>query len=441
MSRQEIIESLNRSYEEVGGRIAHDIEANRKATAHLICTDRNGTPVEDVKITLKQKSHAFRFGANCFMLDELETPEKNATYKERFKSLFNMATLPFYWRDTEPSDGAFRFDKNSPRIYRRPPTDRCMEFCRENGIEPREHGLAYASNSFTVPEWMHGKSKEETKEILERRFRAISERYADQIRTIEVTNEAGRFFSHMDFYFDEEYMPFCYRLAEKYFPKNQIGINEDSPTVWNNRAGKWSQYYMTIEKLLKMGCRIDTVGMQYHMFYRREEEKKRTEHFYDLSHLLWTLDTYATLGKPIQITEVTIPAYSWEAEDEAVQAAILEKLYPLWFSHPAVEQIIYWNLADGYAYKAEPGDMTAGENYYHGGLLRFDMSKKPAYEAIEHLLKETWHSEASLSTDNAGNASFRGFCGEYEYTAEKNGRVVRGTLTVGKCGIPAKIVF
>ena len=99
------------------------------------------------------------------------------------------------------------------------------------------------------------------------------------------------------------------------------------------------------------------------------------------------MDEYSRFGKPLQVTEITVPAYSWEAEDEEIQAEIIERLYYIWFSHPSVEQIIYWNLVDGYAYvtKSDPktiratqGDMTIGENYYHGGLLRFDLSPKPA---------------------------------------------------------------
>ena len=135
------------------------------------------------------------------------------------------------------------------------------------------------------------------------------------------------------------------------------------------------------------------------------------------------MDLYALLGKPLQITEITIPSYSWESEDEQIQADLLEKLYSVWFSHPAVEQIIYWNLVDGYAHVWEndpvkirqtQGNMTLGENYYHGGLLRFDLSPKPAYERLKWLTQEAWHTECELVTDECGEARFRGFFGDYD---------------------------
>ena len=151
------------------------------------------------------------------------------------------------------------------------------------------------------------------------------------------------------------------------------------------------------------------------------------------------MDLYSLLGKPLQITEVTVPAYSWETEDELIQAEIIENLYTVWFSHPNVEQIIYWNIVDGYAHlwdpdpekiKASQGDMTLGENYYHGGLLRFDLSPKPAYFKIKELIQKQWHTDVEIVTDANGKAAFRGFYGEYEVEVEGKEKVF--TLNLSK---------
>ena len=47
-----------------------------------VFTDKDGNPIKDVTGKAVQKSHEFRFGANLFMLDELETKEKNDLYKK-----------------------------------------------------------------------------------------------------------------------------------------------------------------------------------------------------------------------------------------------------------------------------------------------------------------------------------------------------------------------
>jgi len=136
------------------------------------------------------------------------------------------------------------------------------------------------------------------------------------------------------------------------------------------------------------------------------------------------MDLYATLGKKLQITEMTIPAFSNSEEDEAVQAELVRNLYSVFFSHPAMEAAIYWNLVDGYAWKAEPGDMSVGENVYYGGLLRFDLSEKPAYRVLKELFTKEWHTETECATAENGTAGFRGFFGTYDLEITADGKTV-----------------
>ena len=76
--------------------------------------------------------------------------------------------------------------------------------------------------------------------------------------------------------------------------------------------------------------------------------------------------------------------------------------------------------------------MTLGENVYHGGLLRFDMSPKPAYFKMKELLTEKWHTEASLVTNENGEADFRGFFGNYKIEFEQNGKIITKELNFSK---------
>lgn len=404
------------------------IEQNRKGYAVITVTDGAGNAIEGAVINVSQRTHEFKFGANIFMLDELETDQKNAAYKKYFTDVFNMATLPFYWDSTEPEKGRTRYESDSAPLYRRPAIDRCIEFCQKHGIEPREHALAYEA---FFPKWLYGASVDEIKAALEKRYREISERYADKIPTIEVTNEMEWENGKTAFYDEPEYVEWCFKLAEKYFPDNQLCINEHTGLAWEDRCRATDKYYAYIEANMLKGARIDAIGMQYHMFHTREREYLRSRTKYDPKKLYAHMDLYSRFGKPLQVTEVTVPAYSWESEDEEIQAKIIEYLYRIWFSHPNVEQIIYWNLVDGYAHlwdpdpekiKASQGDMTLGENYYYGGLLRFDLSPKPAYNTIKDLINNKWHTEQQLTSDQSGKASFRGFYGSYDITVTANGK-------------------
>ena len=427
--RRKILDLFEEQKDFWEARVASGIEQHRKGDGMIKLVDKNGKPLSGVKVKLKQKSHQFRFGANIFMLDELETEEKNEAYKKAFADVFNMATLPFYWDTLEPERGKPRYAKDSPKVYRRPAPDLCIEFCEKHGIEPREHALAY--DTF-FPQWLNDASDEEVKRELERRYAEISERYADKIPTIEVTNELENC-PKTKFFVAPDFVEWCFKTAEKYFPNNQLVINERTRLAWEDVCRVTDKYYAYTEANILKGARIDAIGMQYHLFHRREEEYAKTRKTLNPQLLYRHMDLYSNFGKPLQVTEVTVPAYSWEAEDEAIQAEIIEKLYSIWFSHPNVEQIIYWNLVDGYAHFWDPdpakiaasqGNMTIGENYYHGGLLRFDLSPKPAYLKIKELTQERWHTEAEVITDASGCADFRGFYGDYEVSVGNDTQTV-----------------
>ena len=74
---------------------------------------------------------AVTYGANVFVLAKFESDGDNAEYRRFFKEHFNLATIPFYWDSLEPEEGKPRYDKNSKKVYRRPP-DRCINYCKEN---------------------------------------------------------------------------------------------------------------------------------------------------------------------------------------------------------------------------------------------------------------------------------------------------------------------
>ncbi len=302
MSRRDTaLRFFSNQSEELKLRAKSGIELYRKGNADITIRTADGSPLpENITVEAEQVNHEFRFGANIFMLDEFECEEKNVIYRKKFAELFNLATLPFYWSDLEPEQDKPRFAADSPKRYRRPPTDLCVDYCREKGVEPKCHCLNY--DSF-VPSWVVDKTVEEHKALLDKRFR--------------------------------------------------------------------------------------------------------------------------------QITEMTIPAYSDKAEDEEIQAELIRGVYTTFFSHEAMEAVIYWNLVDGYAHNAKPGDFSGGENLYYGGLLRFDMSEKPAYKTLYNLIHKEWHTSEKIKAQN-GKASFRGFYGDYKLNVIADGKTVPADFTLSK---------
>ena len=437
MERREVLKYFKLYENYMNSRVNEGIEKYRKGGFKIKVLDKHGNPIS-AKITAELKNHAFNFGANIFMLDTLrdwanEDPvkykgwpslpdykEKNEKYKEYFKKLFNFATLPFYWADNEPEKGKYRFYEDEPHIHRRPPISGCLKFCRENNIRTKAHCLNY--DGWDCKWVKQAETAEEVKNYVEERMRICAENFAKDIKGWEVTNETLVLYPHPDgatkFFFEPDFVSWSFKTARKYFPDNKLIINDNHETVWEYFLYKRSNYYLQIKDELNNGTPIDIIGMQNHFFYKREDEMKMAEKFYNPKFIYDVLDTYADFNLPIQLTEITIPSYSNDPEDEEIQAQILKNLYSIWFSHKNMESIVYWNMVEGYL---DPVlDMTQGENYYYGGFVRNDFSLKPAYETLYNLIHKQWHTKESVT---GNELDFRGFYGNYDIKIEFGGNV------------------
>ena len=103
--RETVLRAFFEQADFMNERVQTGIELHRKGWANLTFVDGQGRPVPGVTVEASQRTHDFHYGANLFMLDEFETEEKNAAYREAFKDHFNFATLPFYWDTLEPEEG------------------------------------------------------------------------------------------------------------------------------------------------------------------------------------------------------------------------------------------------------------------------------------------------------------------------------------------------
>ncbi len=435
--RNEVLAPFLAKRDYMEARVKEGVENNRKGNGLIQVVDRDWNPIPGTRIALTQTTHEFRYGANLFLLGELETEEKNEAYKRLYSGLFNAATLPFYWYSLEPVEGRPRYAADSPRYYRRPAPDLCLAFCEANGIEPKAHCLNYDKYS---PTWLPGDARG-VKRLLDKRIRECAERYAGRIHGWEVINETlcdgvdlpeRRSTALAN---DPQVVEWSFETARRYFPENELIINEASPFIWEQFKYNRTAYYMQIERALMKGAPIDAIGMQFHMFFEEAEEARRTAVFYDPERIYAVLDQFADFGLPFQTTEISIPAYHETEEDEALQAEILTNLYSMWFSHKNVEMITYWNTVDGYAYQ-NPFQNNRDENHYLAGLIRHDMTPKPAYKALKKLFTQTWHTEAETVTGEGGEACFRGFYGDYDVTLTlPDGRREQKTLSLKKDGL------
>lgn len=411
-------------------RIDDGIEKNRKGDFRVRLVDKDGSPLKNVAVKANQKTHEFKFGAHIFMLDEFEKEEDNAKFREIFKEYFNLATVPFYWDTLEPEQNKPRYDKESPKVYRRPAPDLCMEYCEQNGIDAKLHCLVY--DKFT-PDWMPKDDMAKMERLYEKRFKEISERYAGRMYEFEVINET----LHVHGWKNDSVITtkkdlneWAFSLARKHFPDETLVINEGGVNEELARKDIWSSYYLEIENALLKGVQIDKIGLQHHLF---TGAKAQTEQQYDndikQEYLGFAdpavnfkmLDALGKFGLPLELTEVTIPTFGEGEEYEELQAELLRIMYSIWFSHPMVNTIVYWNQIDGHCYV---GSETWNENNCHGGLFHHDLTPKKSALMLKKLITQEWHTEKELKTDENGVIDFRGFYGKYDLEIAANGKTV-----------------
>ena len=406
-------------------RVKNDIEKYRKGYCKIKVVDKNNNPVTNKKIKITQTKHAFGHGANIFMLDEFDNEEYNKKYRDEFKKYFNIATVPFYWNTLETEKGKPRFDKNSEKVYRRPAPELCVEYCNENGIDPKLHCLVYES---FVPEWAPKNDMAEMEKYYEERIRQIAERYNGCFTEVEVINEL---FLECNWGPDKksvisdrrDILEWAFGLARKYMPNETLVLNEGNELNNLAKDDYRGRYFLLIENALKSGVSIDKIGVQHHCFCgatdKTEESYQASIHrgsnMFNPAEILKGLDILAEFGLPLELTEITVPTFGTTEEDEELQADLLDLLYSTCFSHPAVETLVYWNLPDEYAYKVPGWD----ENKCRGGLFRKDMTPKKSAERLYEMFNKRWHTDIEATTDENGYIEFRGFYGDYK--AEMNG--------------------
>lgn len=443
MTKQEIREvwfkEIEAQKEATNSRCERDIEKYRKGDKKIVLKNKDGKALANKKVTVHQKSHDFNFGANIFMLDEFSEEKDNLAYRETFKKYFNTATIPFYWEGVEPEEGKTRYGKDSPKVYRRPAPDLCLEYCNENGISPKLHCLFY-DKYMAIPDWLPKNDEKKMRELYEKRFSEISDRYSGKMMEFEVTNEilCAPYWNDDNsgvssiLSYKKNTVEWAFNLAKKYFPNDKLVINEGNPMLHTiAKEGYFSKYYLQLEKLLAKGTPIDKIGIQNHIFYGTqlpEGEEPSDDKipyyavFFNPDNYFKGLDYLSEFGLPLEITELTIPTPGEGEEAELIQADLLETLYTIWFSIPKMETVMYWNIVDKTGYVGKGWN----ENNCHGGLFHRDFTPKKSAERLYYLMNEKWHTDLELTTDENGEIQFRGFYGDY--TVEVDGEDYEFTL-------------
>ena len=128
--------------QEILDRADERIKQYRMSEVELVILDFNGEPIaEETNVKIEQVRHQFLFGCNLFRYEKMGDAKLDALYKQRYKELFNFATLGFYWGSYEWQQG-----KTAEEYWKG-----VAKWCGANGIMTKGHPLFWTIE----PRWVN----------------------------------------------------------------------------------------------------------------------------------------------------------------------------------------------------------------------------------------------------------------------------------------------
>lgn len=409
----------------VASKAAPSTLSHRLGSTVVELSDASGTPLAHTAVTVAQVNHAYGWGnigfdfvglANGEVDGQVESPFGGAKPSEAralaplWLDLFNMATLPFYWRGFEPVPGE-------------PDTDRLLRTARwflERGVTVKGHPLVWHT---LAPQWLLDLGVRDVERAIRARITRDVSAFAGVIDLWDAINEAvilPVFTAEANAVTElaklkgrVEMVRMAFDQAREANPKARLVLNDFDLS---------KDYENLIEEALGAGIDVDAIGVQTHMHqgFRGEDQINSI------------LDRFGRYGLPVQMTETTlvsgelmpahivdlndyqVPQWPTTPEGEDRQAHELVRHYSTVFAHPATESLTYWGIADAGAWLGAPA-----------GLVRLDGTPKPGYGALLELIKKDWWmTSTSAVTDSSGRIHIEGFKGDYNVTTGKGTSVV-----------------
>ena len=325
------------------------------------------------RIARRGARQGFLFGCNAFGFAGSEN------YARRYTELFNFATVPFYRKAAEKTEGSI---DNSI-------VDSLLAKMAGSSLLLKGHPLIWMHQA-GMPEFLKAKSYDQQKESCRRYILERVGRYRTRIHAWDVINEAHDWAN--DLHLDPEQLIEMTRLGA-------MTAREADPTAFRvvNNCCIGGEYvvrrrsysgplgrralspYEYLEAVEAARVPYEAIGIQ--AYY---DELNR-----DMLEIERLLKRFYRFGKPIHITEQGIPSSNeptpgnevafptpnvWHGTtwNEQIQADWVEQFYTLCYSQPEIDALSWWDFQD-------PAFIP------HGGLLHKDGTPKQAYTRLKAL--------------------------------------------------------
>ncbi|WP_101925080.1 MULTISPECIES: endo-1,4-beta-xylanase [Luteimonas] len=265
-----------------------------------------------------------------------------------------------YWNKVTPENGGKWGEVEAERdVMHWAELDAAWAVAQEHDLPFQMHVMVWGNQQ---PEWIETLPPEEQRAEIEEWFAAVAERYPG-IDIVEVVNEplndppskddegggnyiealGGGGASGWDWILES------FRLARQHFPDSKLMLNDYSVTNSEDATRR----YLEIVRLLQAENLVDVIGVQGHAFSTTN------------------LDALGATGLPVHVTE-----FDLDGVDDAVQLASYQRVFPVFWEHPAVQGMTLWGFRRG-LWRDEQGAY----------LIREDGSERPALEWLRSYVR------------------------------------------------------
>lgn len=356
------------------------IDRLRRADFSIMLTDAARHPRAGEPIEVELFRHAFPFGTAVQAHRLLGASADDLRYRRELEADFNAAVfendlkwpaLAGDWKDMPPAQ-----------------TLAALAWLRDRDFRVRGHCLLWGSPQhapravrplYADPATLHERVLAHAREAVA----ATRGKIADWDVVNEVRDH-GRAYELLGPARAAEW----FHAARDADPQARLFVNEfDNLNGRQLPSGNQRRLLDWVDALRAAGAPLDAIGEQAHFWNSAVPPP---------DYILRSLDQLATSGLPIVITE-----FDFNTSDEALQADFTRDFLTLAFSHPAVDGFYFWGF-------------WAGAHWSPGAaLFRSDWSEKPSLRAYRDLVHGEWKTRATIVTNAAGVARFRGFPGNY----------------------------
>jgi GH35 family endo-1,4-beta-xylanase len=345
-------------------------EALKKAT---VFSEKLATTQAQSLFDTRAKNHGFGRGCLGCRVDLAQM--NNPRYIEKLLELFSLVTVPINWAHIESHKGRYDFST----------LDTCINMLGKKKLAICAGPLLCFSKKH-LPRWLLHSTVgfEKIREAAYQFVSRLAARYSGIIHAWRIISGLNAF-NHFGFTFEQVLeMTRAANMAVKQRSDRAVRIIEIS--------NPWGEYYATtphtipplvyVDMVVQSGINLDAFGLQM-----RFGKNQAGMHVRDMMQISAALDYFASVAKPLYITDVEVPSQNsaglhdgeaagiWHQEwNQSRQAEWIEQFYNIALSKPFVDTVTYSNLID-----------MKDSAIPHSGLLTARLEPKKSFQVLQKL--------------------------------------------------------